>query len=127
MERLGAALTGQPRGAGIAERVRTKHKGMRMSDAKHTPGPWQTNLEISSQAGRVAIEPDIAVVYVQSNRYDATASKQRLANARLIAAAPDLYEVVRELVECADYWSEYDVPLGVIDRMKSAITKATAT
>lgn len=55
-----------------------------------TAGPWHTDLTISSPAGRVAIEPDIAIVYVQPSRYDETVSKQRLANARLIAAAPDL-------------------------------------
>lgn len=92
---------------------------------EHTPGPWQTDLEISSKAGRVAIEPDIAVVYVQPNRYDESASKQRLANARLIAAAPDLLAVCIELSSAADYWSEYDVPLGIVERLRAAIAKAT--
>ena len=92
---------------------------------EHTPGPWQTDLEISSKAGRVAIEPDIAVVYVQPNRYDESASKQRLANARLIAAAPDLLAVCLEIEKSGFYWSEHDVPYGVVERLKTAIAKAT--
>lgn len=59
-----------------------------------TPGPWHSDLTISSQAGRVSIEPDIAIVYVQPSRYDESVSKQRLDNARLIAAAPELYDAV---------------------------------
>ena len=30
-------------------------------------------------------------------------------------------EVLRELDECAAYWSEYDVPLGIHDRIKKGI------
>ena len=40
------------------------------------------------------------------------------------AAAPDLLESLKELVDSAEYWSEYDVPLGIVDRMKAAISKA---
>ena len=46
------------------------------------------------------------------------------ANARLIAAAPDMYAVLRELAECSQYWSEYDVPLGIHDRIAAALAKA---
>jgi hypothetical protein len=42
----------------------------------------------------------------------------------LFAAAPEMLEVLHELDECAVYWSEYDVPLGIHDRIKAAIAKA---
>jgi len=48
----------------------------------------------------------------------------RDANARLISAAPDMYAVLRELAECSEYWSEYDVPLGIHDRIATALAKA---
>ena len=58
----------------------------------------------------------------------ATAQLCRTAALRLrelsSPAAPDLLAVVEELLESAEYWSEYDVPLGIVDRMKAAIDKA---
>ena len=48
-------------------------------------------------------------------------------NARLIVAAPAMLEVLEEVEECSRYWSEYDVPLGLHDRIKAAIAKARGT
>jgi hypothetical protein len=56
---------------------------------------------------------------------DAEGDEQCWANARLIAAAPDLLSVLQELEESADYWSEYDVPFGIANRIRAAISKAT--
>jgi hypothetical protein len=33
----------------------------------------------------------------------------------------EMRAVIQELLESAGYWSEYDVPLGIVDRMKEAI------
>jgi hypothetical protein len=49
---------------------------------------------------------------------------QKKADARLMAAAPDLLSVCKELADSAAYWSEYDVPLGIVDRLNVAIAKA---
>ena len=46
------------------------------------------------------------------------------AQQRLAAAAPALLDVCVDLVESAEYWSEYDVPLGIVDRLNAAIAKA---
>ena len=46
------------------------------------------------------------------------------ANARMIIAAPGLLEVLEEVEECSRYWSEYDVPIGLHDRIQAAIAKA---
>ena len=43
-------------------------------------------------------------------------------DAVLMAAAPDLLAVLQESANC---WSEYDVPLGIVDRINAAIAKAT--
>ena len=49
------------------------------------------------------------------------------AQQRLAAAAPALLDVCVDLVESAEYWSEYDVPCGIVDRLNAAITKAGGT
>ena len=36
----------------------------------------------------------------------------------------DMLKMLTELQECAEYWSEYDVPLGIVERIESAIRKA---
>ena len=43
---------------------------------------------------------------------------------RLQAQRAAMLTVLEELDECAAYWSEYDVPLGLHDRIQSAIAKA---
>lgn len=35
-----------------------------------------------------------------------------------------MLDMLIELQECADYWSEYDVPLGIVDRLNDVIEKA---
>ena len=35
-----------------------------------------------------------------------------------------LLAVLKELQDSSEYWSEYDVPLGIVDRIRSAIAKA---
>ena len=41
-----------------------------------------------------------------------------------MAAAPDLLSVCKELAAPAAYWSDYDVPVGIVDRLNAAIAKA---
>ena len=36
----------------------------------------------------------------------------------------EMLAVLKELQESAAYWSEYDVPLGIVDRINQAIAKA---
>jgi formate dehydrogenase maturation protein FdhE len=38
----------------------------------------------------------------------------------------ELLAVLKELQESASYWSEYDVPLGIVDRIHAVIAKAEA-
>lgn len=92
-----------------------------------TPGPWfieDNDRAISSNA-----VIGIALVNMANIRYgwdgpDFVTASHRAANARLIAAAPELLAVLQELAESAEYWSEYDVPVGIVDRINDAIAKA---
>lgn len=94
-----------------------------MSAAKHTPGPWFAVgawVEIESTT-----RPDICSCDPKTIGQTGRTYEQMCANARLISAAPDLLAVLQELQESAAYWSEYDVPLGIVSRINYAIAKAT--
>ncbi|WP_448673381.1 hypothetical protein [Pseudoxanthomonas mexicana] len=85
----------------------------------HTPEPWAA-IKWSCHAKTTVVVDDPTVV--TRKRVVAEAGSEE--DARLIAAAPELLAVVAELEESSAYWSEYDVPLGIVDRLKSALAKA---
>lgn len=89
--------------------------------SKHTPGPWivydDSNDGKTNRMEIAAIGKTVARIYNSVPEED-------LPNARLIAASPDLLAVLKELQESAAYWSEYDVPIGIVDRINQAIAKA---
>lgn len=53
----------------------------------------------------------------------AVASGLSEADARLLIAADRIHAIVRELADCAAYWSEYDVPLGIVDRLNAVLSR----
>lgn len=64
--------------------------------SKHTPGPWDAAIEHGCHAVIAAVAGEPKAVAIVGNRtpddgYEAT----RFANARLIAAAPELLEALR--------------------------------
>ena len=72
-----------------------------MSEAKHTPGPWQACDvgDYSDYDGRcrVILGNDLRIAVVLGD-HDESA-----ANARLIAAAPDLLEELEDMVSLVEY------------------------
>lgn len=92
-------------------------------ELKHSPAPWKVN----SQIGSGWMNNAIYILTPKGNEvrlYNDYGNAE--ANAKLIAAAPDLLAVVLELEESSGYWGEYDVPIGIVERIKAAIAKATA-
>lgn len=90
-------------------------------NAKHTPGPW-INLgqgDIVARSDKYCGgEKDIASVFLTTNDEDES-------NARLIAAAPDLLDALRELLEaCKDAKFASD-PFDSMPNARTAIAKAT--
>ena len=82
----------------------------------HTPGPWISTPDPCWH--------DEAMIGIEGGKPDHVACCA-LKDAALISAAPDMYAVLRELAECSQYWSEYDVPLGIHDRIAAALAKAS--
>ena len=90
--------------------------------SKHTPGPWLYDDEsevISTDARLEGSKAEIAEVV--TSYYGPFAAEQQ-ANARLIAAAPDLLEALREADKCMS--GLYDGS-EVQARIRAAIAKAT--
>lgn len=72
----------------------------------HTPGPWSAELAraaslvvVNSEAARIAEIPMWATT-------DPEIHAERFANARLIAAAPELLAALEALIKCADEQAE---------------------
>lgn len=93
-------------------------------NTKHTPGPWM-------YAGAGAIKRDytaigctdgetIASAWGHSNSGFFVSEKEKEANARLIAAAPELLEQLQEMVRLAEHegWEGFE-------KARAAIAKAT--
>ena len=100
----------------------------------HTPGPWKFEVVEETDSflgckwldggdGSTVIDlSDEWVGYPECGQdLQMTISKD---DAALIAAAPEMLVVLEELRESASYWSEYDVPLGIVEKIESAIRKA---
>lgn len=92
---------------------------------KHTPGPWRVGRHFTDDEGyrEIAIEATVrgvecvpASVVLQFANYGG----MQEANARLIAAAPDLLEALIDLMDAVE-----GVPCGPENKCRAAIAKAT--
>lgn len=88
---------------------------------KHTKGPWQVSSWYSEAGRSCGVSNGIqGVAGVYGMGRD-----EAEANARLIAAAPELLEALARLV--GHCYPEFDEPLfaAAVDRSRAAIAKAT--
>lgn len=76
-----------------------------------TPGPWSVGKP-NGMLNQLPIEPTIGVAY--------GAGAELVANARLIAAAPDLLAALRQYVACDGIKND-----GLAKMARAAIAKAT--
>lgn len=90
-----------------------------MSKSKHTPGPWDYSFE--------SIDPEWAVVKINGGLVVANVNShaRQEANARLIAAAPEMYEALVALKrDLETRYGVLDLSLSVIEAMERALAKA---
>ena len=88
-------------------------------ETKFTKGEWK-HITVATPNGffsfeRVTIENGESICYITTRN-----SEQAIANAKLIAAAPDMYETLIKVKE----WL-IDMNLPIIDNIEKAIKKAT--
>lgn len=82
-----------------------------MSEQKHTPGPWEScGVSIESQNGT----------------YIAVLRSTNSANARLIAAAPELLRTLQHIADLTPADELRDLP-GIRQSALAAIAKATVS
>lgn len=85
--------------------------------AQHTPAPWRAKqLGTYNQPGWVILWPDKGGAHMRRLDYQGNFAE---ADARLIAAAPDLLAALRAVVSVADRATQE------FDQARAAIAKAT--
>lgn len=98
----------------------------------HTPGPWKVGADSGwapwSDSIEVAADRESVCFTAGIN------AETQKANARLIAAAPDLLAIAKECLELAKLASDLtggrgddDYVFGIEDRLTAAIAKAEGT
>lgn len=98
-----------------------------MATTKHTPGPWTLSsgnpIKIFKNQGVALPIADVKV-----DLWDRMSSDEAIANARLIAAAPDLLDSCIGMIEYLDKnypWSLSEPLKSLKSGMVAAIAKAT--
>lgn len=66
-------------------------------ETRHTPGPWRINGSLITSQAAMALQ--VAIVYPPKVGNAPRDIDERDANARLIAAAPDLLDALRLLLD----------------------------
>ena len=91
--------------------------------SKHTPGPWwvyKRGSGIEVHAAHRGPGSDFCIAPINSWADD------RLADARLISAAPELYEALQAIIARWDTpaWKDTEPTADVINRARAALSKA---
>lgn len=94
---------------------------------KHTPGPWEWVCKWASYTLVASNGQTVADDGSAGNEYspsiDPGDNGESGANARLIAAAPDLLDALQDALAAAECTTRF--PDYVTSRIRAAITKAT--
>jgi hypothetical protein len=94
--------------------------------SKFTPGPWTLGVPSSVNHNIFAGEQHIAGVSFKKGRGLGDPQPEDYPNALLIAAAPELYEALKALVErCHIYGTTKDGKM--LERARAALAKAVTS
>ena len=91
--------------------------------SKHTLGPWEVSEGYPSDIWHVDMPSrGYSVVVSRAEEDWDMAVEEVQANARLIAAAPDLLDALENMIDACEHWEDQDDPVLVAAR--GAIAKA---
>lgn len=96
---------------------------------EHTPGPWQessSDLSILGNPERTGFDDLVIVAICEPSDPCAAPLDQQQANARLIASAPDLLEVLKGICcrVMGNSTGSFTIGVGHIKAARAAIAKA---
>jgi hypothetical protein len=95
-----------------------------MADAKHTPGPWSFRTAYNGDCGISAEGTGVFIeAFAEIRHSGENAQEEAKANARLIAASPDLLDALRLVWD--KVLTEYHSPESYVRQIvEAAIAKA---
>lgn len=96
---------------------------MTTNDAQHTPGPWKAVEAAYNPPGWLWVQNGPGALLADVHQNVNIPLDARNANARLMAAAPELLEALQEIIAAADGegWSQLDAGFT---KARAAVAKA---
>lgn len=91
---------------------------------KHTPGPWRVGTPGPNGCYTVGTEQGLMVAHVAHSANHLDQCEQAIGDARLIAAAPDMLEVLQTILNAEPSYSRIQQLKSTI---RAAIAKATGS
>ena len=91
---------------------------------KHTPGPWvvsdiASGFEIETTSGNQVAQTSEIYAARKPSDHD-----ERRANARLIAASPEMLDILKKCLDALVYVGPWETPVGLIEQVQKMIDKA---
>ena len=96
---------------------------MTKNEAQHTPGPWKAVEAAYNPPGWLWVQNGPGALLADVHQNKNIPLEARNANARLMAAAPELLEALQEIITAADGegWSQLDAGFT---KARAAVAKA---
>ena len=93
------------------------------NDARHTPGPWKAVEAAYNPPGWLWVQNGPGALLADVHQNVNIPLDARNANARLMAAAPELLEALQEIITAADEegWNQLDAGFT---KARAAVAKA---
>lgn len=84
----------------------------------YTPGPWEVD------SGMVQTADGIPIAHMDRTPGNGTMPTERDSNAHLTAAGPQMYEVLRDIIEYDSDVEKCGIPVALLEKATAAIRKA---
>ena len=73
-----------------------------MKTTSHTPGPWKIGIPHDRETARIVVDINGSTIEIAKTGTYGVRAAEEVPNARLIAAAPDLLEALKDCLQFAE-------------------------